>query len=253
MHQRVRRIAFFIGVGSLVSGGLIVAACSTDNGSSSGTATPTFDGSKPDTSSNTDTGPNPTDGGTDSPSDPDCGEAPRLRNNTGSFFCAFYRRDGGEAGIPTSNCPSDETCCNPGPGAGGAFPASFCASGAKGAGDTNCSAQAAANGSSWPALDGSVWECNDKQACATGDICCMIPAWRKATTDIAPFPKTDPDVPPACDAKRAYNAGGSRCTTGASCAAGQDRLCSVADPCPTGFDCVPIEALFRDVGYCKQK
>lgn len=254
MHQRVRRIAFFIGVGSLVSGGLIVAACSTDNGSSSGTATPTFDGSKPDTSSNTDTGPNPTDGGTDSQTDPDCGEAPRLRNNTGSFFCAFYRRDGGEAGIPSSNCVSGDTCCNPGPNpSGGAFPASFCATGAKGSGEANCAAQAAANGSSWPALDGSVWECNDKQACATGEICCMIPAWRKATTDIAAFPKTDPDVPPACDAKRAYNAGGSRCTANTACAAGQDRLCSAADPCPAGSDCVPIEALFRDVGYCKQK
>lgn len=251
MHQRIRRIAFFIGVGSLVSGGLIIAACSTDNGSSSGTPTPTFDSAKPD-QANTDTGTPVTDGGSDANNDPDCSEAPKLRNNTGSFFCAFYRRDGGEAGIPTSNCLSDQTCCNPGATSPGVFGPSFCADGPKPHDETLCATQAAANGSSWPP-DGSAWECNDKQACATGEICCMIPAWRKATTDIAPFPKTDKDVPPACDAKRAYNAGGSRCTNGASCAAGQDRLCSAADPCPSGFDCVPIEALFRDVGYCKQK
>lgn len=251
MHQRVRRIALFIGLGSLVSGGLIIAACSTDNGSSSGTATPTFDSSKPDTTTTTDTGPTPTDGGTDANTDPDCSEAPRLRNNTGSFFCAFYRRDGGpDAGYPASNCASDETCCNPGRD-GTAFPPSFCATGAKN-GEAPCAAQAAANNSSWPS-DGGAWECNDKQACGSSQICCMIPAWRKATTDIAPFPKTDPDVPPACNAQRAYNAGGSRCTTGTACAAGQDRLCSAADPCPAGFDCVPIEAAFRDVGYCKQK
>lgn len=248
MHQRVRRIAFFIAASSLVSGGLIVAACSTDNGTSSGTPTPTFEAGKQETGNN-ETGPIP-DGGTDSATDPDCAEAPRLRNNTGSFFCAFYRRDGGEAGIPTSNCPSDETCCNPGR-AGTAFPPSFCATGAKGVGEANCLAQAAANGSSW-GPDGSTWECNDKQACSGAEICCMIPGPKSGTTEIAAFGKSE-DVPPACNPKRAYNTAGTRCTNGAACAAGQDRLCSVADPCPAGFDCIAIEALFRDVGYCKQK
>jgi len=248
MQQRVRRFAFVLGVGSLVAAGLISAACGTDNGT---TPTPTVEAGNKDTGpGKTDTGPDPeTDAGTDAMEAADCAEAPRLRNNQTSFFCAFYRRDAAadDSGVPLSNCANDETCCNPGAISAGNFPPSFCADGK---GEVACQTGALTNGSSWPD-GGTAWECNDKNQCNSGQICCLIPRPGEPDTDIGAFPKNDPNVPPACNAKRAYKTGGSRCRTGNSCNAGENRLCSLSDNnCPSGSTCTPVEGLFRDLGYC---
>jgi len=252
MRERVRRFAFFMGGVSLVAGGLIIVACGTDNGGGS-TPVPTVPetGAK-DTGTGSD-GSSTTDGGTDSSSAADCGNAPKLRNNTNGFFCAFYRGDNGDGGT-TSNCNNDEICCNTSAKyADGGFAPSFCAPesapGAKG-GIAQCAAEATNEGSLW-ADGGSAWECNDKNACAAGQICVLIT--QPGATGIVNIGKSlDKDIPAECNAKQAFKQGGSRCVpTAGHPAADEIKLCSSSDQnCSAGSTCTPFEGFFRDLGYC---
>ncbi|MBX3186636.1 MAG: hypothetical protein KF819_06460 [Labilithrix sp.] len=242
------RLALFLGVTSMVGIGGVIAACGTDNGASSG-GTPTLDGGR-------DTGPRP-DGpdtdpdasGGDGGPDADCSRAPRLRDNTNGFFCAFYRSDGGvDGGASTSNCGVTETCCNPsGKDPSGAFYPSFCAPG-KG-GDDVCSTQAAGKGSVYDG-GGSAWECNDAKNCGTGEVCCIITA-PNAMGTVNIGKSLDTDIPAACGALQAFKQGGTRCRA-TQCGAGEIKLCSNSDMgCGAGTTCTPFSGFFRDLGYCK--
>lgn len=255
MQQRTRKLALFL-TGSFVGTAvLLAAACGTDNGTTPTPGTPTADAG---TGRDSGDGPNPSrDGGPGEEEDSggvdaDCSQAPRLRTTTNGFFCAFYRSDGGGPdGGSTSNCANDEICCNPsGKDTGGNFHPSFCAKDVAKNGDVTCAGEAASEGSSYEG-GGSAWECADKNQCGASEVCCLIqdPARLPNQLNIGNFPKTDEDVPPACNAKRAYNAGGSRCRT--SCQAGEIKMCSLSDDnCSGGSVCTPFEGFFRDLGYC---
>ena len=257
MQQRNRRLAIFLG-GTLLATVGVLAACSTDNGTTplpgqTGTDSGR-DSSKADGNNNTDDdGATPTDDGV---AGADCGLAPRVRSNDrGGFFCSFYSRDAaaGDAG-GRSNCSDDETCCNPGKD-GNDFPPSFCAQtdrGDKGGDNAQaaCAAQAAANGSSWVGT-ATAWECGDKNNCDNGQVCCLT-TW----ADAGPMDKVnignslDEDIPKSCGALQAFKQGGTKCA--AACAADQIQLCSNSDQNCTGNQkCTPFSALFRDLAYCK--
>lgn len=254
MQQRFRKLALFVGASSLVGAALIVAACGTDNGS---TPVPTpgvdsggKDSSKGDSSTTTDP-----DGGTVTDSSTvDCAKAPVLRTNTTAdgFFCAFYKPEAGAS----ANCTATETCCNPGIADGGAFsgkfPPAYCAAGKLD--ETGCAAAAAAHGSDFQVgFFSNAWQCNDKTACAAGEICVMYtsphvtnPGTDKANVGI------DTKAPAACHQYKAYKQGGSKCKAGAP-VAGEVQLCSMNDPgnCGAGTTCQPFDGAGRDLGSCR--
>lgn len=253
-QQRFRRVAFFIGATTLAAGGLMIAACGTDNGN---TATPQVEASSPRETGggNPEAGPNPEAGDMDSPSNADCAKNPILRTTTRptGFFCGFYNADGGDSGTGNDrNCPSDDTCCDPGPDPAGSkmFPPAYCAVG-KGA--PACAAlPTPAPGTKWVADGGTAWECADKNSCpAAAPVCCLIQDVNKLpkTLNIGGYSATNMDHPPACNAKTAYNAGGTACRT--ACAAGEEKMCSLSDDtCGAGTKCTAFDALFRQLGYC---
>jgi hypothetical protein len=258
MQQRFRRLAVFFGAASLAGAGLIVVACGTDNGEA--VATPQVEAGKDTGGGKTDTGtPVDPDGGTVVDGNaPDCSNEAELRTNTptSGIFCAFYRRDGGapgDSGLGQSYCENDDTCCNPAK-VGATFPASYCADG-KGA--DKCAAAAAANNSTWTPDAGTAWECSDKNSCGGGQVCCFIQDQARLAADpgdkLNPggYGNNNPQHPPACNGKAMYNVGGTRCTTGSVCPAGEYIVCSKSDDtCGAGTKCTAVEAQFRDLGYC---
>lgn len=244
MQQRFRKLALFVGATSLAAGGLVVVACGTDNGTTPTPAPPEASTPK-ETGTGSETGPT-TDGGTPDGStgaDADCSKNPVLHDNTAGFRCPFIDAGGAEAG---SNCTNTQTCCETSDKVGAAFQPSYCTpGGAKGTVDAvaQCKAGAAANNSSFDA--GDAWECEDKLACGAGQICCMIVdpgqmAMGK-TLGIGNTLATDKNHPPACGVQRAFNEGGSRCRTGATCPTGEKILCSKSDdPCAAPTKCTPF-------------
>src|SRR5688572_11046328 len=144
-----------------MAGGVLVAACGTDNGSSSSGQLPTPDTGKPGTSSGTDGNSSggevdgsSSGGEVDGGADADCSRAARLHNamEAGAFYCPFKTADGGNAGP----CTIDQTCCNPTAKlADGGFQASYCAASpvatktGAGSNHTFCQAGAAAAMSDW--------------------------------------------------------------------------------------------------------
>jgi len=241
MQQRFRKLALFVGATSLVTGGLVIVACGTDNGTTPTPAPPEASTPK-DTGTGTETGSG-TDGGTDSSTgaDADCSKNPVLHDNTTGFRCPFIDAGGAEAG---SNCTNTETCCETSDKVGANFQPSYCApGGVKGTVDAGaqCQAAAAANNSSFNV--GDAWECEDKFACPAGLVCCMVvdpgQAAMGKTLGIGNTLATDKNHPPACGVQRAFNEGGSRCK--AACAAGDKKLCSKSDDnCAAGTTCTPF-------------
>ncbi|MBX3258737.1 MAG: hypothetical protein KIS78_02825 [Labilithrix sp.] len=241
-----------------------LAACSTDNGTTplpgqtgtdSGRDSSKGDDEEPD---DEDGGDTPKDGGT-----PDCAAGPKLRSNDKGFFCAFFTRDASAADASANaggnrNCGHDETCCNPGRGADGEFPASFCAAtprNTKGGnnGQTECAAQATANGTTWVATNSTTWECNDKNSCGAGETCCLY-TWADAgpndKVNLGPLQGNN-DVPKECNALQSFKQGGTRCAT--ACATDEIQLCSLTDDnCSGNQKCTPFSGLFRDLGACRQ-
>lgn len=256
MQQRFRRLAVFFGGASLAGAGLAMVACGTDNGET--VATPQVEAGK-DTGTKADTGTNPDpDGSTVTDAGgPDCANEAVLRTNTptSGIYCSFFRREAGapDAGVGASYCQNDDTCCNPAK-VGAAFPPSFCA---QGKGADKCAAEAAGNGSTWTADAGSAWECADKDSCGAGQVCCFVQDQARLAADptdkLNPggYGNNNPAHPPACNGKAMYNTGGTRCTTGAACGAGEYLVCSKSDDqCGAGTTCTAVEATFRDLGYC---
>ena len=125
MQQRNRRLAILLG-GSLFAALGVLAACSTDNGTTplpgAGTdaGRDSTKGDDEEPGEDEDGGDTPTDGGT-----PDCSAGPKLRSIDKGFFCAFFTRDASAPGAADAsanaggnrNCGHEETCCNPGRGA----------------------------------------------------------------------------------------------------------------------------------------
>ena len=267
MEQRTRRLVIFLGGVALASGGLVVAACTTDNGK---TPLPTTNAPKDsggpcnrrdasDPIEEEDGGPEEDDAA----AAPDCGfGTPRLRNNDQGFFCPGYTRDAGlsDSGA-RGNCALDETCCDP-------FSdnaTNFCAAttkAAKGQGDggqtgqATCAAQAAQYGSTW---DGgkTAWECADSKGCAEGHRCCLYtdPFYAQADGggDKVNIGLTNNEELKACKAQEAYKAGGTRCAPIDSCPTGEIQLCSASDQnCPAPKQCTAFLAPGnRFLGFCK--
>ncbi len=255
MQQRFRRVALFFGATSIVGAGLIMVACGTDNGNP--VPTPTVDSGRTDTGGGKTDGPITTDDGSvpEGGTDADCKNNPILRDNSAGFRCAFKSADaGGADASPT--CASTQSCCNTeskatGPG--------YCVDG-KDSTEAACIAGGPANGSTFNAGKGKVWECADNSGCtgSAGKICCMItdPAQialdPKNAVNIGKTLASDTRHPPACNVARVFKEGGSRCKT--SCDAAKDlRLCSLTDPCGAGTVCTPFVDFtnFVDRGYCK--
>jgi hypothetical protein len=267
--MRFRKVAWFFGTSALAAGAALLA-CSTDEGV---VATPQLDSGRADSAvvdtdradADQDATTTPiSDGGLDA----NCGRALQLRDFKENFRCSFLyddmpidAGDGGDAARPAPNCANDETCCNPGKAADGGYLPAFCAPGAKGT-ENLCAASAAAAGSQWPS--GHTWECNDKNACGAGEICCMLsdPAGLKLsppkTVNIGNTNGKNKTPPPACGVKYAYNEDGARCRkpTEGNCPTGELKLCSLSDQnCGPGTECKP----FRDYGgrvdrgYCAPK
>lgn len=257
-QQRFRRVALFIGGATLIGGGFIMVACGTDNGT---TATPQLDGSgggKDTGGGGTDSTVPDQDGEVPDGESADCATAPQLRSNTaaGGFFCAFYKSDGGVDGAASlGNCVTGQTCCNPGIADGGAFngkfPPAFCAD--TQGDDTTCQAQAAAHGSDYqPGFFSNAWQCNDKTACAAGEICVMYTsAYVAKPSDITNVGK-DTKAPAACNQYKAYKQGGSKCKAPPA-AANEVQLCSLSDTgnCGAGTTCQPFNGNGRDLGSCR--
>jgi hypothetical protein len=260
MQQRFRKLALFVGAATLASGGLVMVACSTDNGGT--TPTPAFDGGGGGTKEGgggggteagmNEAGPQPDGGGADA----DCSKNPVLRDNTAGFRCAFLAAGaGGDGGAST--CAPTETCCNTNDkAADGGFEPAFCAS-AKG-GDTVCMNQAASKGSTY--ATGAAWECADKSDCTGGQVCCMIQDPVRLAADPVNnkvklvVNSKDKVHPVACNALDALNAGGSRCKATCDTAANDIRLCSKTDDgaCGAGTTCTPFYDFthFVDRGAC---
>jgi hypothetical protein len=260
MQQRFRRLALFVGASALVGAGLIMAACGTDNGTS--TPVPSVDsggGGKDSAKTDTGTTVDPDGGITTDGSTADCSSAPQLRTNSaaGGFFCAFYKSDAavdGAAGL--GNCTATQTCCNPGIADGGTFsgkfPPAFCADGK--VDETGCASQDTAHGSDFQVgFFSNAWQCNDDTACAAGEKCFMYtsphvtnPATDKANVGV------DTKAPAACHQYKAYKQGGSKCHSGAA-ATGEVQLCSMNDPgtCGAGTSCQPFDGSGRDLGSCR--
>ncbi len=252
MKQGTRRLALVVASALLGAGGLVVAACSTDNGQQS---LPTPDSGKKDTGTGSSSG-DPTEGGTPDgggPSDaaPDCSGLflPRVRDNSGGFFCPFTPRAdaGSEAGVPGDGpCTQDETCCNSGRKDQNNFGPSFCATG-KGA--AACTGDGTFGGEFNPD-GGSVWECADSTNCAAGQVCCMT-TQPGSTQQVNIGLTNDSAEKKACGALEAYRFGGTVCR--ASCQAGSEiKLCGTKDQnCAAGTTCTPFAVLSRDMGYCR--
>ncbi len=261
MQQRTRRLAIIIAGTLLASVGLVLAACTTDNGTVPLPGQTGDGGSKKNTSSSggddEEEEEEEQDGDTtkkDAGADADCREAPRLRNNENGFFCAFLPRDAGGAG--GNNCSHDETCCNPAQ-VDGQFPPTFCASTPRNEkGGTNgaaaCAAQAEAKGSTWTPGKGTTWECGDSNNCDDGQVCCIFTDPSITDDKVNIGPNQNKSIPAACDAKQAFKYGGTRCA--AACAADEIQLCSLSDDNCTGArKCYPFEVYpgGRNLGYCR--
>jgi hypothetical protein len=255
----MRRVFVFAGGSILVASGLFAAACGTDNGGTTSGTLPTAEAGG-DRGNNPPPPPPPSgDGGLDGQTDPDCGNAPKLRTNTTDFFCAFVAKDAAAPdGGDNRYCKNDEVCCNPSTKSDGTnFDPSYCtADPTKGtvatSGDTAC--KAGAPGFTY--TKGSNWECADKNNCAAGKVCCLTTGGvdnngNDAGGNVNIGKSTDKSIPTACNALQAFKQGGTRCAT--SCAAGTEiQLCSNSDTnCGAGQTCTAFSGFFRDLGVCR--
>lgn len=266
MQQATRRLVLVLGGAFSISAGLLVAACSTDNGTSSSGALPTVDsGPKKDTGTpGDDDDDTTTDGGDGGPA-ADCGAAPFLVNNSADagIFCPF------QAAKDAGNClAATQQCCAP-----GTFGApSFCANIVKTVEANNetaarfaaCQAQvpdAAAPDGGWDPNNkfNAAWECSDSTSCPAGNVCCATSqpgadATNKVNVGPNQFTK---GIPAACNAKQLFKQGGTRCAT--ACNSLELPLCSKNDQCASGQECQAMAGTAnsgistRYLGYCVAK
>ncbi len=263
MQQATRRLMFVLGGTVLAAGGMLVAACSTDNGSTSSGALPTPDAARPDTGNPSSSGGN--DGSTDGGTDPDCASAPFIPDTTkndGGVFCPFQA-----AGKGAPDCTAVQECCSPGaegPSGSLVFPPAFCANITKELAANNettlrfaaCKSQvpdAAAPGGGWNDSNAfnAAFECEDKTSCPGSlPVCCATSQPNAdAGSKVNIGPSTSKTIPAACNAKSFYKSGGTRCAT--ACTTTEIQVCSKNDnSCPTGTVCKAAGGGGRSLGYC---
>lgn len=254
MKQHQRRLVLLVGSSALTFLG-VLAACSSDatmplpggdtfTNPDSGKTTTSSSGTSGSTGDDDDSGVTDAGGA-------DCSAAPRLHPTTQGFFCPHFKDGGGADSGSTSNCPTDETCCNPGKGSGSSYPPSYCAPGTKGDnGNDNCSAAAADNGSTWNTAGSFTWECTGSSNCGGQKCCAYSLPGADAGNYVNVGKETGTGAPPAgCGAQQLYKVGGTKCA--ADCAAGSElELCSSTDDCSdTSATCTPTTTNSAVTGY----
>ena len=224
----------------LAGGGVIAAACTTDNGT--GTSVPVVSDSGRDTGNGSSSGGS-SGGSSGDPGDgggADCGSIPKPKSSDG-VFCFGANADAGADASPNATCKSadNEICCsgNPIPDAG--FYASSCEVAAEdppGYGVGSCTAG-----------EQQEWHCLESSHCpGSGEFCCAI-----ASEAGSPQAQQDKDFP-GCEVYFTSGrfVGGTRCKDGNACAAGELQLCSSDSDCKAGT-CKPITISGRYTGVCK--
>jgi hypothetical protein len=236
-----------LGGTTLVGGGLVAVACSTDNGTT--TNVPTVgDSGRQDTgggSSGASSG-----GSSGSPGDaggPDCANIPKPKSSDGPF--CFSVLDASPDGSTASmNCPAadNKICCSGGrkPNDAG-FEPSQCVSATE---NGNVYDEGACDTEADPAFTTDVkeWHCMEAAHCpGSGAICCAT-----VSEAGAPKPGQDNDFP-GCPVY--FQSGrftdGTRCRDNA-CEANEIQMCSSDTECKAG-KCVPITIEGRYGGYCR--
>lgn len=242
MHQRTRRLAILFGGSLLAALGLVLAACSTDNGA---TPVPTTGTDSGRDTKGKDSGKDPGDdedsGGGAKDAGVDCSTAPHLRSNTGVFcFGGTGTDDGGM-------CSADENkvCCGDAKDETGKFIKAYCAVATK----DSAGGYAAGSCDFAPDAGGREWHCSEDDQCPNaGEACCVIKG-----TGGTPKALDDKDFP-GCgtyyNGDQGFNVGGTRCRKGGTCEAGELKLCSKDADCDTGT-CHPFKLANRYTGVCQ--
>jgi hypothetical protein len=241
-----RRLYMFLGGTFLAGGGLIAAACTTDNGTTSNV--PTVNDSGRDTGNGSSSGGS--SGG--SSGDPggeggaDCGNIPKPKSSDGPFCFSVLDAspDGAAMGV---NCPAadNKICCSGGrlPNDAG-FENSQCVTAAEG---TEGYDEGACGTEADPAFTSEVkeWHCMEAAHCpGTGEICVAT-----VSEAGAPKPGQDNDFP-GCPVyfQSGRFTNGTRCKD--SLGAGELQMCASDSECKAG-KCVPLTIEGRYGGYCR--
>ena len=145
----------------------------------------------------------------------DCGKAPALHapKPDGGVFCPFSAPSGGKNVF----CAETEQCCENG----------------KGAGVSTC----APKGSACPIANATVWECEDRADCPSGQQCCAH-SGDAGTVTVA----TDSCGP------YLSKFSGTRCAP--TCATGDLVVCEAQPECNSGT-CTAVKPKGNDIGVCK--
>jgi len=243
MQQRTRRLAIFLG-GTLIATAGVLAACSTDNGTTPLPGQTGNDAGRDTSRADGNNGNEDDDssGNTTKDAAPDCEGAPTPRSNKG-IFC-FGGTDSNDAGQcdPAEN----KVCCADEKGPDGKFLKSKCAvatedqSGGYQAGSCNFGADAG----------GREWHCTESKHCPNqGESCCVV-------AGTGGPPKAQPDTRdfPGCgnffNNDQGFFVGGSRCRAD-GCNAGELTLCSSDAECSGGQTCRFFELANRFTGVCQ--
>lgn len=213
----------------LSSAGLGLAACSSDSGSGNPTNTDGGGGNDGSAGNDTGTGTDTGTGGNDTGTGGDTGgggdggctspKLPTLHPSDGgakSLFCGY---PAGDAGAISCD-PATQVCCLGGK-QGATFADPVC----------NTKGTACTNGTAPKEFD-----CGDPNDCATGSVCCLQ----------GPAPALDP----VCGYYKAKGTLGSKCETGATCAAGETKICESNAECATGQTCTAFKSLVLQFGFC---
>lgn len=197
----------------------VLAACSTDSGSGSNASSsgmPTVDGGggKDVNPGDTSTPPMP-EAGPPVDAGSDCGKAAALHppKPNGGVFCPFSAPPGGKNVF----CAETEQCCQ----------------NAKGTGVSTC----APKGGACPIANATIWECEDKSDCPSGQKCCAH-GGDAGTVTVA----TDSCGP--------YLSKFNGTTCAAICPAGDLVVCEAQADC-AGSTCTAVKPKGNDVGVCK--
>lgn len=240
LGSRTRSRILIVLAGGLVSAAAILAACSTDNGS---TPVPSIDSGRADTSTGTDGSNNNTDGNTPLDGGADCANVPETKSSVGPY-CFSVADAGPDGSSKSKNCNSaaDEICCSGGSlGSDAGFEPSTCkAPGTNASGGYNEGTCGFAN------PGGQEWHCTEKSHCPGQDeLCCLI-----GSDAGSPKPGNNFDFP-GCQAyfQSTTFTNGSRCRK-TSCQAGEQTLCASDADCKSG-KCVPLKVAGRFTGYCR--
>lgn len=242
MQQRSRRLMFLV-CGTLISSGLLfVAACSTDNGTTTPLPGQSGDSGRRDGSSSSSTSSSSSSGSSGDPADAgaDCANAPKVFNNTGVFcFGGAGSTDGGICD-PAEN----KVCCSDNKDDAGTFTKARC----------EVATQASSGGYQTGACgftnnNGREWHCTQSDHCpGSAEVCCVI----KGTAG-SPRALEDTKDFPGCgqyfNSDQGANVGGSRCR--AACEAGELQLCAKDDECEQGTTCHYFVLANRKTGVCK--